>query len=134
MTKKLLKISKYKPSILQGTFEFSAGSTPVSLSLEHPRERFILRALGVTLAALICAYLYFVTASVLNVIASREAETQVSSIQSKIGSLEQQYLTLSQAADPQEGASLGLSPVEKTHYVYRPGNNVETATIARNAN
>jgi hypothetical protein len=133
MTKKLLKISRYKPSILQGKFEFSAGSESVSLSLEHPRERFILRALGITLAALVCAYLYFVTSSVLNVIASREALAQVNNIQGDIGSLERQYLALAQAADPQEAGALGLSPVEKTQYVYRPGN-VETAAIARNAN
>jgi hypothetical protein len=133
MTKRLLKISRYKPSILQGKFEFSAGSSPVSLSLEHPRERLMLHTLGFLLALLVCAYLYFVTASVLNVIARKEALAQVNTIQGQIGSLEQHYLVLSQAANPQEASALGLTPLGKIQYVYRPGN-VETATIARNAN
>ena len=132
MTKKLLKISKYKPSILQGKFEFSAGS-PLSLSLEHPRERFLLRALGVALLALICMYLYFVTASVLNVIARKEALAQVTNIQGSIGALENRYLALSEGITPEEGKALGLKPVAKTQYVYRPGN-VDPATLARNAN
>ena len=131
MTKRLLKISKYKPSIFQGKFEFSAGSGQVSLSLEHPRERLILQTLGVILVALICGYLYFVTASVLNVMARREALASVDAIQGQIGSAEQQYFALSQDVTPQEGAALGLVPISNTQYVYRPGN-IGAATIARN--
>jgi hypothetical protein len=133
MTKRLLKISRYKTSVLQGRFEFSAGSEHVSISLEHPRERFLLRALGATLVALFCLYLYFVSASILNVMARREALAQVQNIQGQIGALESRYLTLSDATTPQEGTDLGLSPVNSTQYVYRPGN-VGAATIARNAN
>lgn len=133
MTKKLLKISRYKPSIFQGKFEFSAGSAPVSLSLEHPRERLLLRVLGGLLVALICAYLYFVTVSVLNVITRKEALAQTTALQGKMGALEQRYLALSEIADPREAKALGLAPVQETEYVYRPGN-VETVTIARNAN
>lgn len=133
MTKKLLKISKYKTSILQGKFEFSAGSERVSLSLEHPRERMILQVFGIALAVLIFAYLYFVTASVLNVMARREALAQINDIQSRVGSLEQRYFALAQSAGPEDASALGLSPVEKTEYVYRPGN-AGTVTIARNAN
>jgi hypothetical protein len=129
MTKKLLKISKYKPSIFQGTFEFGNAS----LSLEHPRERFLLHALGVCLVAAIAFYLYFVTASVLNVMASKEALAQVDTIQGSIGQLEQRYLDLSESTTPDEAASLGLSPVASTEYLYRPGN-VGAATIADNAN
>jgi len=131
MTKRLLKISKYKPSILQGKFEFQSG--PVSLSLEHPRERFLLRLLGACLLALVCCYLYFVTASVLNVMASREALAQVDAIHGSIGQLESRYLALSQSTSPDEAAGLGLAPVSGTQYVYRPGN-VGAATIAGNAN
>jgi hypothetical protein len=133
MAKKILKISKYKPSILQGTFEFSAGSSHVSLSLEHPRERFIMSVLGITLAVLVCAYLYFITASVLNVIARKEALAQTTDLQGQIGMLEQHYLELSNAANPEEGAALGLVPVKNTEYIYRPGT-IGAADIARNAN
>ena len=133
MTIKILKISKYKPSILQGKFEFSAGSDRVSLSLEHPRERTLLRMLGIALTALFCVYLYFISASVLNVMARKEALSQINTIEGKIGLQEQRYLALASATDPQEAAALGLSPVRVTQYVYRPGN-VGAATIARNAN
>lgn len=131
MTKKILKISKYRPSIFQGKFEFGTSSA-VSLSLEHPRERFLLRLLGVCLLAAICIYLYFITASVLNVMARKEALVQVNNIQGSIGTLEQHYLALSQATSPDEGVALGLAPVATTQYVYRPGN-VGAATIAGNA-
>lgn len=130
--KKLLKISKYNPSILQGKFEFNAGRERVSLSLEHPRERFLLHILSVCLVALICLYLYFITASVLNVMARREALAQVNNLESSIGKAEQQYFALSQSVTPQQGADLGLVPTSNTQYVYRPGA-VGTVTIARNA-
>lgn len=133
--KKILKISKYNPSILQGKFEFTAGSSQVSLSLEHPRERFLLVLLSVSLIGFACLYLYFITASVLNVMARKEALVQVSDIQSQIGEAEQQYFALSQGVTPQEGADLGLVPISNTQYVYRPGSvgSAETGTIARNA-
>ncbi len=130
--KKLLKISKYKPSVLQGKFEFNAGSSRVSLSLEHPRERFLLHLLSISLGALVCLYLYFIPASVLNVMARREALAHVSDIQGKIGEAQQQYFALSQGMTPQEGVDLGLVPTTDTQYVYRPGS-VGAVTIARNA-
>lgn len=133
MTKKLLKISKYKASVLQGKFEFSAGSEPISLSLEHPRERFLLRALGAAFLFLCCCYLYFVTASILNVMARKEALARIDALRGSIGTLEQRYLALSQAVTPEMGKDIGLSPVSSTQYVYRPGT-VGTATIVRNAN
>ena len=129
MTKKFLKISKYKPSILQGRFEFNES---VSLSLEHPRERMLLRVLFAALVALAMLYLYFVTSSVLNVIARKEALARLDGIQGSIGQLESRYLALSQGMTPEEGKALGLIPVENTNYVYRPG--TVAATIARNAN
>lgn len=130
MTKKLLKISRYKPSLLQGAFDFSGAEA--ALSLEHPREALMLRVLGATLLGLFCLYLYFVSASILNVMARREALAQADDIGGKIGALEQRYLALAQATSPQDGAALGLSPVETTQYVYRPGATA-AATIARNA-
>jgi len=132
MTKKLLRISKYKPSLFQGKFEFSAQS-PLSLSLEHPRERMLMYVLGVCLVGLVAFYLYFVTASILNVMARKEALAQVDTIQSSIGQLESTYLDLANATTPEEAAGLGLAPVSDTQYVYRPGN-VGAATIAGNEN
>lgn len=125
------KISKYAPSIFQGRFDFSSVQRDVSLSLEHPVERVALRVLAIGLLAAVCGYLYFVSASILNVIARKEALTRISVIQGSIGGLEQHYFKLSSGISPESGPELGLAPISKQHYVYRPGN-VGAATIARN--
>lgn len=130
MGKHFKKISKYKPSTLQGKIDF----TPVarmSFLAEHSIERMAFNAIIVVLAALACFYLYFVTASVLHVMARREALSEVNKIQASIGSLEQRYFELSQRISPQDGPSLGLAPAAHTAYVYRPGT-IGAATIARN--
>ena len=83
------KLSKYAPSILQGRFDFN---TPhVALTVEHPYERLILRSLITVLVACACLYLYFVSASVLNIMARREAITQIASLEGQIGTLGEQY-------------------------------------------
>ncbi|MBI4088245.1 hypothetical protein HY418_02575 [Candidatus Kaiserbacteria bacterium] len=130
MGKHIRKISKYKPSALQGRIDF----TPVarmSFAAEHSFERTALRVIFVSLAALACLYLYFVTASVLHVMARREALAEVNNIQASIGTLEQHYFQLSQGISAQDGPPLGLAPVADTSYVYRPGT-IGAATIARN--
>ncbi len=99
--------------------------------MEHPVEAIALRVLGTLLILVVCGYLYFVTASILNVIARKEALTRVVVIQGSIGGLEQHYFKLSNGISPEMGGALGLTPINQQHYVYRPGN-VGAATIARN--
>lgn len=130
MGKRIYKISKYKPSALQGRLDFS-GVASISFTAEQQFERAALKAVFAVLVVLGCLYLYFVTSSVLHVMARREALAKINDIQGSIGSLEQQYFALSQSLSPQEGASLGLAPVSETSYVYRPGT-IGAATIARN--
>ena len=132
MGARIHKISKHVPSIFQGRLDFNAAKHGFSLSMEHRLERVIVRGLCIALIALVAGYLYFVSASVLNVIARKEALSQVIKIQGTIGGLEQQYIGLSQSVTPSTGDALGLSPVLNTQYVYRPGN-VGAVTIARNA-
>lgn len=131
MRARIHKISRYAPSIFQGRLDFSSVQRDVSLSLEHPVERVALRILSIILLAAICGYLYFVSASILNVIARKEALTRISVIQGSIGGLEQHYFKLSSGISPEVGGALGLAPIGKQHYVYRPGN-VGAATIVRN--
>lgn len=92
------------------------------LSLEYPAEALVLRVLCLVLAILSCLYLYFVAASVLNIIARRESDSHAAMIQSSIGDLEQQYFALSQEITPQEAKTLGLSPVTEQQFVYETGN------------
>ena len=126
------KISKYAPSIFQGRLSFDATAHGVSLSIEHPTERLVLRVLCALLITLVCGYLYFVSASVLNVVARKEALTRIALVQGRIGGMEQEYFALSDSVSPQSGETLGLLPVKDTQYVYRPGN-VGAVTIDRDA-
>ncbi len=128
---RIMKISRYKPSVFQGKLNFSPVAQ-LSFTAEHSLERAALRGICALLIVLACAYLYFVTASVLHVMARREALAKVDAIQGSIGALEQNYFALSQSITPQEGALLGLAPVSDTSYVYRQSNTIGAATIASN--
>lgn len=128
----MIKVSKYKPSLFQSRLDFSAAGHDVSLSLEHPLERTIMRVLFVLLALCVFGYLYFVSASVLNVMARREADAQTAKYQSSIAEMERQYFALKGGVDESAAPSLGLSPISDTQYVYRPGNAASAGTIGTN--
>ena len=104
----------------------------LALSIEHPYERLVLRYLLAIFCACLCGYLYFVSSSVLNVIAQREADQYAQKLEGRIGTLEQRYFALSHEVTPQNAALLGLVPIQKTAYVYRPGS-VGIAPVSRNA-
>lgn len=118
---RVLKISKYKPSVFQGSLRFSAKRAGFSLTAEHPAERFLFRVLAIVLLGLIGGYMYFVSASVLNVIARKEAVSQMASLGSTVSLLERDYFAATAAITPRAGVRLGLSPVSNTRYVHRPG-------------
>ncbi len=120
--KKALKISRYIPSSSQAKLNLFVTEKRVSLAIEHPMESIARQALFGVLAVLIFAYIYFVAASILNIMARKEANTAVFSLQSAIAQMEGEYFALSRAIEPESGAKIGLAPVAKTHYVYRPGN------------
>ncbi len=90
------------------------------LSIEHVYEKLAFRVLFALLGIFLCGYLYFVGASVLNIIARKEATRASATLQGSIASLEKQYFSLSEAVTPQTGTTLGLAPVSDTDYVYRP--------------
>jgi len=124
MTRKSFHISKFKPSIFQGAFDFEAVSNKRAhaLAVEYPAERIAFTLLIALLGILICAYFYFVIGSVFNVIAEKQADSSSANMQGSIASLEQQYFALSQALTPQAATDMGLAPVQNTQYVFRPGN------------
>ena len=102
------------------------------LSIEHPMENAAFRYVCILFCMLLLTYVYFVSASVLNVIAQREAGKTAQRLEGAIGTLELQYFALSHEVTPQNAAELGLVPIAKTAYVYRPGS-VGVAPISRNA-
>lgn len=132
MGKKLQKISKYRPSLFQGSLHFVGGRQVISLSVEHPFESIVFRALVATLFLLLAGYLYFVSATVLNIMARKEADIESSRIQGSLAGLEQQYFALSQSVDEHVASSLGLSELKGADYVYVPGSTASAAGLARN--
>ena len=89
------------------------------LSIEHPFEYGILRYLFLATGLLIIVYLYLVCASVLNVIAQREADHSASQLQSAIGELEGKYFSLSHSITRERASELGLTQISESSFVYR---------------
>ena len=133
MRKKLTKISKYRPSVFQAKMDFSAVKEGFSLTIEHPMESVVFRTLGIVLFVLLCGYFYFVSASVLNIIARKEADTKSAVLQSSLAQMEQRYFALRDSVTPQEASSLGLSQVKNAQYVYVPGNAASAGMVAADA-
>ncbi len=134
MHTRIQKISKYRPSIFQGHLNLAVEKPRVSLAVEYPAERVILRALVAVLVVLAMGYLYFVSASIINIMARKEAMTQSGAIIASIGSLEGQYFSLTQSITPDSAVAIGLSPIStaNTAYVERPGNVGMAGTVTEN--
>ena len=90
-----------------------------ALSMEHPYEYATLRYLCIATCALVFVYLYLVSASVLNVIAQKEADRTSAALESDLGELEGKYFTLSQDITPEHAQKLGLKPLTASSFVYR---------------
>ncbi|HEY4522066.1 MAG TPA: hypothetical protein VJH91_00300 [Candidatus Paceibacterota bacterium] len=101
------------------------------LSIERPFERIALQGLFIVFAVLVATYLYFVGASVLNIIARTEANAEGVRLRSAIAGMEKEYFALKADVGPLAAAELGLAPVSQTAYVYRPGN-AAAVTIGSN--
>lgn len=134
MTSRTYKISKYTPSLLQGRLELSAVAKHETraLSMRYPLEDKIFRALVIALGVLVVCYLYFVAASVMNVIARKESSTQAAILQGNIGALEREYFALHEKIAPEHASTIGLAPIEETDYVYVPQSTLVSNTARDN--
>ena len=119
MTKHLHKISRYTPSLLQGTLQLEVARPRSGLARELPLERHALSGLSIILVLVVAAYLYLVASSILNVIGQRDAEHSMRAIEGSMGALEQQYIALSRSINADSADTIGLAPVAATSYVYR---------------
>lgn len=91
-------------------------------------ESYILQALFLALGICIAAYLYFVGVSIMNVIANREASVETERLRSTVGSLEQDYFTLSKDVTSIVGTDIGLTQTVGSSFVKR---NAGVAMIVR---
>jgi hypothetical protein len=103
------------------TIQLQLNKKIAALSFELPFENMALRFLCGAVCVLILAYLYFVSASVLNVIAQREAEHASASLQSKLGSLESAFFILTEKVTLAHASEVGLKPLTQQSFVYRSG-------------
>lgn len=86
-----------------------------------PREEASVRILSGVLAVLVFAYIAFVSLSIVNVIARKEAMDSATALRAVVGQLERDYFALSNGVTSQSGDTLGLSPVSDMNFVHRPG-------------
>ncbi len=89
------------------------------LSMEMTHETAVLRYLSLMAGILVFLYMYLVCASVLNVIAQREANQSSANLESQIGVLEQKYFSLAERVTREQANTLGLLPIAERSYVYR---------------
>jgi hypothetical protein len=101
------------------TIQLQLNKKIAALSYELPYETVVVRYLCAMVGIIVLLYLYFVSASVLNVIAQREASQASAQMQSDIGVLEGKYFALSQIVTPAQASKLGLTQVAESSFVYR---------------
>jgi hypothetical protein len=89
------------------------------LTAEHPYER-VLKSVCLALVGILAfAYVYFVFASVLHIIARKEAYVHVVKINSTIAELEEDYFVLATNVTKERSNDFGLVAVEDKSYVTR---------------
>ncbi len=82
-------------------------------------ESYILQGLLLALTVCIATYLYFVGVSIMNVIAHREATVETERLRSTVGTLEQDYFTLSKEVTSIVGTDIGLQQTIGSSFVKR---------------
>ncbi len=122
-----MKISRYIPSSSQAKLNLFVTERRVSLAMEHGVEPRIRQALFAFLVAFFFLYLFFVSASILNIMARKEANANTTALQSAVARMQGEYFALSERLDSSTAGTIGLAPVAETHYVYRPGNAASAA-------
>ena len=84
-------------------------------------EQYLLHMLILGIGLCVVGYAYFVSLSIMNVIAHKEAIAESDRLQSAVGLLEQDYFQLSKNVTPALAAQLGMTETSDTTFVRRPG-------------
>lgn len=86
-----------------------------------PSEELANKILCSMLVFLVVSYMAFVSLTIVNVIAQREAGEKSTALRAIVVELEQDYFLLSHDIGESDGAHLGLAPIKGASYVHRPG-------------
>lgn len=92
-------------------------------------------AIGALCAALIllaCLYVYFLSASILNVVMREEIEQDIVALSSTIGELEFEYLSLKQTIDLSRAHAMGLEQLPQKRFVTRHSYAERSLTLNQN--
>ena len=84
-------------------------------------EQYLLHMLILAIGLSVAGYAYFVSLSIVNVIAHKEAIAASDKLQSEVGLLEQEYFELSKKVTPALAVQLGMTQTPDTSFVRRPG-------------
>ena len=84
-------------------------------------EQYLLRTLVLAIALSFMGYAYFVSLSIFNVIAHKEAIAESERLESKVGMLEEEYFALAKTVTPEIASAMGMSETAETTFVRRPG-------------
>jgi len=96
-----------------------ATALTIPLVQEYEFEKRMRNSVLIMIGLCAFGYVYFVSTSVLNIIARKDAHTQIAQLESTIGSLESEYFSLSSAISEDNAQSMGLVPVSSKNFVTR---------------
>lgn len=77
------------------------------------------------------AYVYFICASVANIVLRKEASIEMSKVSSSVGNLESAYLQKKTALNKEYAASLGFTDIKQTAFVSKISSNDTSLTFNR---
>lgn len=86
---------------------------------EHFLEPILRRVLVVVAALAIAAYIYCVSASVVHIIARKDAEVALARTSSSVALLESKYFDLSSKVTREHATDLGLVPIDDARFIAR---------------
>jgi hypothetical protein len=96
-------------------------ATTITMPLirEYAIEKRIRNSVLIMIAICAFGYVYFVSTSVLNIIARKDAHNQIANLESTIGSLESDYFSLSSSISREVANELGLVSLSSKSFVTR---------------
>lgn len=95
-------------------------------------EQFVIHGLVLALFLCIALYGYFVSLSIMNVIANREASVESERLRSTVVALEQEYFNLSKSITADLATDVGLTDTTETEFVRRPNGMAANTPAASN--
>ena len=104
----------------------------IPLAKEYVFERRARRVIFLIIGLCAVGYIYFVSTSVLYIIARKDAHTQISQVESQVATLESEYFVLSSTISIEEAEKLGLVSVSKKNFVTRTSVHASLSEVASN--